>query len=131
MILSEALEITGTTVYEWLDMQAEVPMVDTAAAQGDISILRVTLNDAATALPTAGVVLVRSEATSHTHTLHGEGCFYDPAKGDGLELGRLTVPQGREALISHQEHGALLIQPGTYRLGRQREYAGEWAYVAD
>jgi hypothetical protein len=131
MILSEALEITGTAVYEWLDHEAEVPVVDTAACQGDISILRVTVNDATTALPRAGVVLVRSEATSHTHTLHGDGCFYDPATRDGLDLGRLTVPEGREALISHQEHGALLVQPGTYRICRQREYAGEWAYVAD
>lgn len=131
MILSEALEITGTTVYEWLDTQAEVPVVDTAACQGDISILRVTVKEATTPLTATGAVLVRSEATTHTHTLHGDGCFYDPAKGEGLELGRLTVPEGREALISHQEHGALLIQPGTYRLGRQREYQGEWAYVAD
>jgi hypothetical protein len=131
MILSDALEITGTTAYEWLDRQADVPVVSEAAAQGDISILRVTLPDATTPLPTTGVVLVRSEATSHTHTLHGGGCFYDPATRDGLELGRLTVPTGCEALVSHQEHGALLIQPGTYRLGGQREWAGEWVRVAD
>lgn len=133
MILSEAIEKTGVEAYEWLDREAEVPVVTTAAAQGDVSILRVTEKAAKTALPKRGVVLVRSEASSHTHVLHGVGCFYDaaPERSGSLVLGTLTVPEGGEALVSHQEHGALLITPGTYRIGRQREWAGEWRQVAD
>ena len=42
-----------------------------------------------------------------------------------------TVPEGVDVLLSHQEHGALLLSPGTYRIGTQREFAGEWRAVAD
>ena len=41
------------------------------------------------------------------------------------------MPDGSTAVLAHPEHGFLEIAPGTYRVGRQREYAGEWAYVAD
>lgn len=130
MILQEAIDITGVEIHDWLDRQAEVPVVTTAACQGDISILRVTTKGATTPIPRNGVVLVRSEATSHTHVLHGEGCFFDARERD-LGLGTLTVPEGCEALVSHQEHGALIVEPGTYNIGRQREWAGEWRAVAD
>lgn len=133
MLLHEAINKTGVDVYEHLDRQAEVPVVTAAACQGDVSVLRVTEDTATKDLPRTGVVLVRSEASSHTHVLHGEGCLYDPAdeRRGSLVLGKLTVPEGTEALLSHQEHGALLITPGTYRIGRQREWAGEWQMVAD
>lgn len=131
MILSEAVAATGVSVYAWLDHEADVPVVTTAACQGDISIRRTDGPTAAQALPRTGAVLVRSEATSHTHTLHGEGVLWDAADGEGLALGTVTVPEGAEALICHQEHGALLLSPGTYAIGRQREWAGEWRMVAD
>src|SRR6059058_4865621 len=83
MILSEALELTGIEFYEHLDHSADVPRVDAQACQGDVSILRVTLKAATTPLPPGGVVLIRSEATSHTHVLHGTGVLYDPAPGEG------------------------------------------------
>jgi hypothetical protein len=129
MILSDAITLTGTEIHEHLDRQAEVPVITTAGCQGDVIIHRVD-GQATTPLPRAGAVLVRSEASTHTHMLHGEGCLWDPAE-DGLTLGTLTIPGGREALITHQEHGALLVRPGSYRIGRQREFAGEWRMVAD
>jgi hypothetical protein len=82
----------------------------------------------------ASVVLVESEASGNTHTLHPNGvCYYSPADDDPerLVLGILTVPQGSTALLSHQEHGNLEILPGTYQCRRQREYAGQWRVVAD
>ncbi|NNG36919.1 hypothetical protein [Nakamurella aerolata] len=81
-------------------------------------------------LPREGVVVMQAERGGHTHNLHGEDCLYDPIE-TGLHIGTLTVPEGREALLTHQEHGALLIGAGTYRVGGQREYAGEWRRVAD
>ncbi|NNG36913.1 hypothetical protein [Nakamurella aerolata] len=103
------------------------------AAQGDVTIVstkHLRLKEATTPLPREGVVVMQAERGGHTHTLHGEGCLYDTIETD-LHIGTLTVPEGREALLTHQEHGALLIGPGSYRIGGQREYAGEWRRVAD
>ena len=125
---------TGVTVLDHIDPSADVPVVSVAAAQGDVSILRVTTRPATTPLP-ARVDVVRGEAGGNTHSLHPSGdCFWDAATARSvadLTLGTLTVPEGSTAVLAHPEHGFLELAPGTYRIGRQREYAGEWAYVAD
>ena len=125
---------TGVTVLDHIDPTAEVPVVSVAAAQGDVSILRVTTRPATTPMP-ARVDVVRGEAGGNTHSLHPSGdCFWDAATARSvadLTLGTLTVPEGSTAVLAHPEHGFLEVAPGTYRIGRQREYAGEWAYVAD
>ena len=81
------------------------------------------------------VTVVRSEASSNTHVLHPDGpCFFDyneRASVTDLVLGTLTVPVGSKAILAHQEHGMLSIEPGSYSIGRQREFAGEWQMVAD
>ena len=125
---------TGVAVLDHIDPSAEVPVVSAAAAQGDVSILRVTTRPATTPMP-ARVDVVRGEAGGNTHSLHPSGdCFWDAATARSvtdLTLGTLTVPEGSAAVLAHPEHGFLELAPGTYRIGRQREYAGEWAYVAD
>ena len=125
---------TGVTVLDHIDPSADVPVVSIAAAQGDVSILRVTTRPATTPMP-ARVDVVRGEAGRNTHSLHPSGdCFWDAATARSvadLTLGTLTVPEGSTAVLAHPEHGFLELAPGTYRIGRQREYAGEWAYVAD
>ena len=125
---------TGVAVLDHIDPSAEVPVVSVAAAQGDVSILRVTTRPATTPMP-ARVDVVRGEAGGNTHSLHPSGdCFWDAATARSvadLTLGTLTVPEGSTAVLAHPEHGFLELAPGTYRIGRQREYAGEWAYVAD
>ena len=125
---------TGVTVLDHIDPSADVPVVSVAAAQGDVSILRVTTRPATTPMP-ARVDVVRGEAGGNTHSLHPSGgCFWDAATARSvadLTLGTLTVPEGSTAVLAHPEHGFLELAPGTYRIGRQREYAGEWAYVAD
>lgn len=136
MITLEELEkVTGKTVLDYLDRSAEVPTISTAACQGDVSIFRRdTMAPATTPMP-ATVMVVRSEASANTHTLHPNGaCFFDynPDQSvSNLTIGTLTVAEGSSAFMSHQEHGGIEILPGTYRIGRQREWAGEWAYVAD
>ena len=125
---------TGVTVLDHIDPSADVPVVSVAAAQGDVSILRVTTRPATTPMP-ARVDVVRGEAGGNTHSLHPSGdCFWDghaERSVTDLTLGTLTVPEGSTAVLAHPEHGFLEVAPGTYRIGRQREYAGEWAYVAD
>ena len=125
---------TGVTVLDHIDPSADVPVVSVAAAQGDVSILRVTTRPATTPMP-ARVDVVRGEAGGNAHSLHPSGdCFWDAATARSvadLTLGTLTVPEGSTAVLAHPEHGFLELAPGTYRIGRQREYAGDWAYVAD
>lgn len=132
--LADIERATGVTVFDYLARDAEVPVITVAACQGDVSVRRI--DDAVTAtvsLPKAGVPVVRGEAGGNTHSLHGAGVFFAPSDGrDGeLVLGVLTVPDGAEAVLAHPEHGFLAIAPGTYEIGRQREWAGEWRMVAD
>lgn len=130
LTLADAITRTGTDVLDHLDRQASIPTVTRAAMQGDVSILRVTTKAATTPLG-KHLPVVRGENGGNTHALHADGeCYYD-ATEDGLTLGVLTVTEGASALLSHPEHGYLSITPGTYRIGRQREYAGEWRMVAD
>lgn len=132
MTLEEARAVTGTDFYDYLDAQSTVPIVTTAAAQGDVSILRVTTGPAVTPIPSAGVVVAQSGQGGHAHTITGAGMFdRAPQRSGSLVVGTLTVPEGVDVLISHQEHGALLLAPGTYQIGTQREYAGMWRAVAD
>lgn len=134
MIVSEAISRYGTEVLDHLDRDIAVPVVTQAACQGDVSILKVNLLAATTPVPAAGYPVVRGENGGNTHSLHGDGpIYFDPEsqQAGSLVLGRLTVPEGSSAVLAHPEHGFLAIAPGTYSIGRQREFAGEWRMVAD
>jgi len=75
------------------------------------------------------MVLARGEATGHAHV----------ATGEGLTL--LCLPDDLESMflhvrgygrVSHEEHAAIPLAPGYYRIVRQREYEpGAVRYVAD
>lgn len=133
--LAHAITHTGVDVLDHLDRDADIPTVTGVACQGDVSIVRDYKRAPATEPIPASVAVVRGESGGNTHSLHPVGpCAWAPSQSSSptdLTLGTLTVPAGSQALMLHPEHGALLIDQGTYRIGRQREYAGEWAYVAD
>lgn len=122
--LAEMIALTGKEVLDYLDRDAAVPMVDTAAAQGDVLIVRVNRAPATTPMPKM-VVAVASEASSNTHTLHPHGpAFWDAQasrRDDDVMLGVMTVPEGSEVFVSHQEHGGLIVSGGTYEVRRQAE----------
>ena len=63
---------TGVTILDHIDPSADVPVVSVAAAQGDVSILRVTTPAATTPMPPR-VDVVRGEAGGNTHSLHPSG----------------------------------------------------------
>lgn len=66
------------------------------------------------------VVLARGEATGHHHSIRaGTGATLWDLNGSRL----LTVVS--EAALTHQEHATVEVPPGTYRVVRQREYAGD------
>lgn len=134
--LADAEQAYGTTHYDYLDKTLAIPVVERIAAQGDVLIVR---RDGAVAsakpVPAAGYPVVEAQAGGHTHALFGPVC-YTPSTSAGIDpsdlvLGTLTVPAGTQALLSHPEHGALLIEAGTYELRRQREQADVARFVQD
>lgn len=134
--LAHAEQVYGTTHHDYLDKGAEIPLVDRVAFQGDVGIVRRDdLAAATTPIPAPGFPVVRGENGGNTHALFGPA-FYAPSTTAGtdpsdLVLGTLTVPDGAQALLSHPEHGGLLIASGTYRLLRQREQADVQRFVED
>lgn len=131
--LKTAEERYGVTHLDHLDKQADIPIISGTAAQGDVLIRRNDrLRPARAAIPNTGFPVVRGENGGNTHAVYGVG-FYDPAtrRDSDLGLGVLTVPTGEQVLLSHPEHGAFLIDPGTYEMRRQREQADEIRLVQD
>jgi hypothetical protein len=101
-------------------------------AQGDI--LLEAVNDQVHGLPLprdpdGAVVLGRGELTGHRHAVYGGGaCLYrDDALARGipsaLYMGHLKV-SAPSCDLSHEEHAAIPLSPGTYRVRRQREWEG-------
>jgi hypothetical protein len=73
----------------------------------------------ADAEPIAGLVLARGEATGHAHRI---------AEEDGrailLRAGAELFLEVRDqaATLVHDEHGPIALDPGLYRVWKQREY---------
>ena len=127
--------------------EVDIPVLTGAQRQGDVLVLPSRLPRALSGFGrrqrlSAGVVVVGSEASSHTHTLYGDGTAQrllatEPPRG--ATVAWLVVPEGGEAFLMHSdEHGALGIGPGTYEVRRQMEYrdpeqqtASYWEFVRD
>ena len=112
--------------------ELEIPVLGGPQRQGDVLIVPAAPRDGGVPIG-KGVEVVRSEAGSNTHCLHGDGAWLpNPAAATDLVQGHLSVPEGGECYLIHsEEHGAMGIAPGSYNLLRQREFAGEWRRVAD
>jgi hypothetical protein len=97
-------------------------------AQGDLLIERVPdVEPSGAIVPAAGegYVLAEGEATGHMHAIRNHVAFF---RDDGLArdipgnlyIGHVRVA-GETARIEHDEHNAITLGPGTYRVRRQRE----------
>ena len=99
--------------------------------QGDVLLLK-TRNqdlDEARAVPRdhGRIILAEGEATGHAHAI------------DSSEAELLEVEEGERYLrvdapcdLVHEEHAAIALDPGLYRVVRQREYGpGVAEYVRD
>jgi hypothetical protein len=121
-----ALALSGVTVPDHLTADAAVPILTGPQAQGDLMLLPVPAPTVVqwSAVPTAGIQLIRGEATGNTHWLHtgfeSGGVRWAPA-ADGQRIGYLLVPDGQSALLIHtDEHGANGVGPGSYAIHRKR-----------
>ena len=89
--------------------------------QGDVLLTRVhALPPGVIRKPAADgrVVLAYGEVTGHAHAL-------DAALSELFEAraGTLYLRASAGAHLVHEEHGAIALDPGVYRVTRQREYA--------
>ncbi|GAA2252368.1 hypothetical protein GCM10010145_20120 [Streptomyces ruber] len=74
------------------------------------------------------LVLALGEVTGHAHAVVGPGRLVREAGATGPML--LHVPEG--ARVVHEEHAAISLPKGWYRVVRQREYVpGSVRIVAD
>ena len=129
--VADLINTTGVEVLDYLDRQAAVPVLRAPQIQGDISILPVEDRAASAPIPKQGVVVATGRG-GHDHRLLAGGCFdLSPAREGSLEIGVLTVPQGGEVFMAHDEHGFMGFAPGSYVIGRQREMADEIREVED
>jgi hypothetical protein len=98
--------------------------------QGDVLIVqtdKVPAKSKKVALDKGRVVLAYGEVTGHAHAIDGRAAvLYENKSGDRwLEVTNATQ-------LKHEEHGAIKLAKGTYRVYRQVEYTpGELRNVAD
>lgn len=84
-----------------------------------------------TGTPSApGRILAYGEATDHAHVVDGAAELFAPADLDEMEQRFLRVEE--KARVVHDEHAAIVLEPGDYAVRRQREYAPKRPrFVAD
>jgi hypothetical protein len=98
--------------------------------QGDVLLIRIEGSIPVDARrvdgPGGRIVLAYGEATGHAHAvIGGEATVYESGHERFLEV-RLA------SSLIHEEHAALDLEAGAYRIVRQREYApGEFRSVQD
>lgn len=132
------------TIPDGMITDADLPTAapGSPCAQGDVTIVAWTdlhrqANPASTPIPADGVTIAVGQG-GHHHTLYGTG-FFDDHRGDDMMYGTLTVPDDGMVLLLHtdpsrrlsDEHGAVQVSAGTYRIGGQREQADIVRRVAD
>ncbi|MCK0517676.1 hypothetical protein [Williamsia sp. DF01-3] len=132
MTLSDLTALSGLEVFDYLDTEMSIPIVDGLQAQGDLLVTPAAILPMVTSYPStrpepvsrAGIELLRSAVGGNPHSLVSEAghCMWmarviDPR---GLALGILDTQV--VAYLIHPEHGATGIAPGRYVIGRQQEF---------
>jgi hypothetical protein len=87
--------------------------------QGDILIVRVdeAPEGARRKAERGRLILARGEVTGHHHSVAVQDAELIDAGARGIFLRIMEATP-----LEHQEHGAITLQPGDYRVTRQREY---------
>lgn len=66
------------------------------------------------------IILAHGEVTGHHHSIDADAADWWKTDG-GEQIVTVTAPTE----LVHQEHGAIALTPGSYRVRRQREYSPE------
>jgi hypothetical protein len=75
------------------------------------------------------LVLALGEATGHAHAVSARDA---ELLADPVEVDRRFLRIATEAMLTHEEHAAIPLPPGLYRVVQQREYVpGSFRAVAD
>ena len=101
--------------------------------QGDVFIQRVeTLPEGLIEAQESNkrIVLQYGEVTGHAHAIHntqGVTALLEPGQTTtlvkGMEAGRRGFIQVKEkSNLTHEEHSAIVLEPGNYEIVRQRQY---------
>lgn len=122
----EARVSTNDSNHKETDMAREI------YRQGDVLIVRTDCEAPATAQPVKPAiegrhVLAYGEATGHHHSVAVKDAeLLQDAEAVYLRIMSTTT-------LDHQEHSAITLEPGTYRVVRQREYVPDAlpSWVAD
>lgn len=100
------------------------PSLQNHVRQGDVLIERIAaLPGNVTKLKREGgrVILAHGEVTGHTHAIS------DPHADlySAVDQGDVTFLEIRDAVaaLQHDEHSTIALEPGVYRVTRQREYS--------
>ena len=95
--------------------------------QGDLYFARVT-DVPDSAVLRRGTVLVHSARTGHSHEVFGVGRV---RVLESATVGDLFIAADGVVVILHEEHRALVLDAGVYRVWRQRQHwpsrARDWA----
>lgn len=74
-----------------------------------------------------GIVLAEGEVTGHRHLIH-DGAATEPERGcrlymaDNAPIGGGYLEVLRECALTHEEHDPIPLEPGFYRVVRQRQW---------
>jgi hypothetical protein len=109
------------------------------AAQGDFIIIRVNEIPAnlKTMDPENGKIVVAHSETGHNHVMEAERVTaYVPEVDSGKDLYemflKVEAPTPIDHLRSYHTHESIMVNPGLYRIKRQREHTPEgWRRAAD
>ena len=73
------------------------------------------------------ITLAEGEVTGYRHQLTGNAVLIVH------EGRRFLVVDGEPAMLTHEEHGLIVVQPGQYEVIQQREWdlTGQWRQVMD
>lgn len=88
--------------------------------QGDVLVEAAAIPEDAKRVKVQGrVILAEGEATGHAHTMEAD--LVELYEREGTLYMNVLAP----APLTHQEHAAITVTPGTYKVTRQREYTPE------
>lgn len=88
--------------------------------QGDVLLIRELVLPAGAELVKNERIVERGELTGHAHRLEGMAEIH-------TRYGTMYIRAGAGAKLVHEEHAAIDLPAGDYRVVRQREFDGEEA----